>query len=119
MGSKVNVEKTKVVIYSRGKIRKHRNFFFGALPLEVVDEYTYLRMVCNYDVTYNKAIQKRIQQANKAMYSLLTKARHLCLPVDIVCDIFEKSVVPVLSYACEIWGCGDLTPIEVFHKKFL
>ena len=116
---KVNVEKTKVVIFSRGKIRKHRNFFFGALPLEVVDDYTYLGMVCNYDGTYNKAIQKRIQQANKAMYSLLTKARRLCLPVDIVCDIFEKSVVPVLTYACEIWGCGDLTPIEVFHKKFL
>ena len=116
---KVNVDKTKVVIFSRGKIRKHRNFFFGALPLEVVEEYNYLGMICNYDGTYNKAIQKRIQQATKAMYSLLTKARRLCLPVDIVCDIFEKTVIPVLTYACEIWGSGDLTPVEIFYKKFL
>ena len=76
-------------------------------------------MICNYNGTFNKAIQKRIQQATKAMYSLLTKARRLCLPVDIVCDVFEKTVIPVLTYACEIWGSGDLTPVEIFHKKFL
>ena len=116
---KVNVDKTKIVIFSRGKIRKHRNFFFGALPIDVVDEYTYLGMVCNYDGTFNKAIQKQIKQANKAMYSLLTKARRLFLPIDIIFDTFEKTVVPVLTYACEIWGCGNLIPIEIFYKKFI
>jgi hypothetical protein len=116
---KVNTDKTKIVIFSRGKIRKHRNFFFGALPIDVVDEYTYLGMVCNYDGTFNKAIQKQIKQANKAMYSLLTKARRLFLPIDIIFDTFEKTVVPVLTYACEIWGCGNLIPIEIFYKKFI
>ena len=116
---KVNVDKTKIVIFSRGKIRKHRNFFFGADPVDVVNEYTYLGMVFNYDGTFNKAIEKQLQQARKAMYSLLTKARRLCLSVDIICDLFQKIVVPVLTYACEIWGCGNLIPIEVFYKKFL
>ena len=116
---KVNVDKTKIIIFSRGKIRKHRNFFFGSLPLETVEDYTYLGMVFNFDGTFTKAIQKQIQQGTKAMYSLLTKARRLCLPIDITCDIFEKTVVPVLTYGCEIWGCGNLIPIEIFYKKFL
>ena len=115
----VNVDKTKIMIFSRGKIVKHRNFLFGSMPLEVVDEYTYLGMLFNYNGTYCKAIDKQIQQATKAMYSLLTKARRLCLPMDITCDLFEKTVVPVLTYSCEIWGCGNITPIEIFYKKFL
>ena len=59
----VNVDKTKVVIFSRGKISKHRNFFFGSLPLEVVEEYVYLGMCFNYNGTYTKAIDKQIKQA--------------------------------------------------------
>lgn len=116
---KVNTDKTKVVIFSRGKITKHRNFFFGSLPIETVEDYTYLGMVFNYNGTYNKAIQKQIKQGTKAMYSLLTKCRRLCLPIDITCELFEKLVVPVLTYGCEIWGCGNLIPLEIFYKKFL
>ena len=114
----VNVDKTKVVIFSRGKISKHRNFFFGSLPLEVVEEYVYLGMCFNYNGTFTKAIDKQIKQATKAMYSLLTKSRRLCLPIDITCDLFDKTVLPVLTYSCETWGCGNLSPVETFYKFF-
>ena len=116
---KVNVDKTKVVIFSNGKVTKHRNFLFGSRPLEVVSEYVYLGMCFNYNGTFSNAIEKQISQATKAMYSLITKARRLFLPLDIVCDLFDKTVLPVLIYSCEIWGCGNLYPIEVFYRKFL
>lgn len=115
---KVNVEKTKIVIFSRGKVKKHRNFLFGSNPVEVVDEYNYLGMIFSYNGTFVRAIEYRLQQAQKAMYSLLTKARRLCLPIDIICDLFDKTVVPVLLYASEVWGSGNLASIEVFYRKF-
>lgn len=115
----VNVDKTKVVIFSRGKVKKYRNFLFGASPLEVIDQYIYLGMLFNYDGTFYKTAEKQIQQATRAMYSLLTKARRLSLPLDITCELFDQTVLPVLTYACEVWGCGNLNSIEVFYRKFL
>ena len=76
-------------------------------------------MCFNYNGTFVKAIERQIQQATKAMYSLLTKSRRLCLPIDITCDLFDKTVLPVLIYSCEIWGCGNLNSVEIFYKKFL
>ena len=118
-GLKVNTEKTKIVIFSNGKVTKHRNFFFGSRPLEVVPEYIYLGMCFSYNGSFSKAIEKQISQATKAMYSLITKARRLFLPLDIVCDLFDKTVLPVLLYSSEIWGCGNLYKVEVFYRKFL
>ena len=43
-------------------------------------------------------------QATKAMFALLSKGRRLKLPIDIMLDLFDKTVVPVLLYGCEVWG---------------
>ena len=72
-----------------------------------------------FNGSFTKAIEKQISQATKAMYGLITKARRLFLPLDIVCELFDKTVLPVLLYGCEIWGCGNLYPVEIFFRKFL
>ena len=38
-GLKVNLDKTKVVIFSRGKVRKYTSFFYGTERIDVVDDY--------------------------------------------------------------------------------
>ena len=53
------------------------------------------------------------------MYSLLTRARKLSLPVDIQCELFNQLVTPILLYGSEVWGFHKLDQIEVFHRKFL
>ena len=53
------------------------------------------------------------------MFVVLEKARLLKLPFDIVCELYEKCVVPVLLYGSEIWGWLNLREIEVFHRSFL
>ena len=35
-GLKVNIEKTKVLIFSKGKVTKHKSFKFGANDIEAV-----------------------------------------------------------------------------------
>jgi hypothetical protein len=34
------------------------------------------------------------------------------LPVDLIIDLFDKTVLPILTYSCEIWG-HDVTDIVV------
>lgn len=69
----VNVSKTKVVIFSKGKIRKTPTFIFGSQNIQVVDDYTYLGIIFNYNNKFNKAMAKQVNQARGALYSLLCK----------------------------------------------
>lgn len=59
-----------------------------------------------------------IQQAQRAMYSLIGKARRLGLPIDIQLELFDSMVVPILLYGGEVWGCGKLDIVERLHLKF-
>ena len=115
----VNTSKTKIVIFSRGKVRRYPDFVFGSDKLDVVDEYVYLGVKFNYNGKYKKMIQKQITQARKALCCMLAKARKLQLPIDIQCQLFDNLVLPVLLYGSEVWGYEDLLQIEVFHRKFL
>ena len=83
------------------------------------DDYVYLGVTFNYNGSFKKAISKQITQARKAMFLLLQKAKVLRLPADIVCELFEVCVVPVLLYGSEIWGFENPRDIEIFHRKFL
>ena len=53
----VNTQKTKVMIFSRGKVRKYQNFMFGGSILDVTYEYVYLGVNFNYNTSFIKAIE--------------------------------------------------------------
>ena len=53
----VNVKKTKVVIFSKGKVEKHINFMYNGERVEVVDNYTYLGITLNFNSNYNLTIK--------------------------------------------------------------
>ena len=105
---KVNTTKTKIVVFARGKVRKYPKFHLGSNEIEVVEQYVYLGILFNYNGSFKKAIDKQITQARKAMFAVIEEAKVLCLPVDIVCELFNVCVVPVLLYGSEIWGFGNL-----------
>ena len=48
-----------------------------------------------------------------------TKIRNLFLPVDCKLKLFDNTVVPILLYACEVWGYGDLNLIGKVHTAFM
>ena len=52
------------------------------------------------------------------MYSILKKSRLLNLSVDDQLHLFDKIVIPILLYGCEIWGFGNLDVIERVQLKF-
>ena len=116
---KVSISKTKIIIFSRGRVKKFPEFRIGNETVEVVDDYIYLGVTFNYNGSFIKAMNKQVSQARKAMFAILQKSRQLYLPIDIVCELYERCVIPILLYGCEIWGFENLHCLEIFHRNFL
>ena len=115
----VNITKTKIIVFSRGKVRRTPTFHYGTHVVEVVSDYVYLGITMNYNNKYEKSIRKQLDQGRKAQFSLLVKANKLELPIDIQCNLFEKLVFPIMLYGCEIWGTQPQDILEIFYRKFI
>ncbi|MCG7879466.1 MAG: reverse transcriptase family protein [Candidatus Thiodiazotropha endolucinida] len=115
---KVNTTKTKIVTFSKGKPDKNSNFTFQNQTIEVVNEYKYLGIYFGRTGSYVSAKKHIAEQANKAIFALMKKIRHLDLPLDIQIDLFNKTIKPILLYGCELWGIGNIDIIERVQMKF-
>ena len=115
----VNTDKTKVVIFSNGKVTKYPTFLFGHSKVDVVEDYVYLGVLFHRTGSFQKAIMKQIKQATKSFHTLMTKVRYLHLPVDLTLELFQQLVVPVLLYGSEVWGASNIEQIDVFQRKCL
>ena len=118
-GLSINQTKTKVVIFSSGKIKKKFYFKIGSIKIDQSSEYCYLVVLFNFNGKLNKAIDERKEPARKAMFGLNEKAANLLLPPDIHIDLFEKMVTPIFLYGSEVWGYGNIEPLEIFYRKFI
>ena len=86
----VNVDKTKVLIISKGRPSSKLHFYFNNTELEIVKEYKYLGIFLSRSGTFTTAKKYISEQANKALFSLIKKIRNLDLPFDIQIDLFNK-----------------------------
>ncbi len=59
------------------------------------------------------------EQATRAMYSIIGKARKFDLPVDIQIELFNAMVLPVLAYGSELCGHYIIREFELLYLKFL
>ena len=53
------------------------------------------------------------------MFGLNAKAVGLQLEPDIHIDLFDKMVLPICLYGCEVWGYANFNTLEIFYRKFL
>lgn len=53
------------------------------------------------------------------MYLLFTRINNLELPIDLQLKLFDNTVLPILTYACEVWGYENNDIIERVHSEFL
>ena len=111
--------KTRVVIFSKGRVRTEYNFKMGNINIDTDTDYCYLGVVFNFNGNFTKAIKERIRLGRKALFSLNAKAGRLQLPPDIHIDLFQKMILPICIYGCEVWGYANLQQLEIFYRKFL
>ena len=67
----------------------------------------------------NVALRDLSDRASRAMFSLMKKSKYLNLPFDITIDLFDKTVLHILTYGCEVWGFTCLEMIEKVQLKFM
>ena len=103
------------MIFSSIKVRKHCHFKFDVdSKIDVVYEYVYLGIMFSYNTNFYRDIDKQISKAKRALYALTTNSRRLLLPTDILFELFEKMVVPMLLYMVIVRNV--LKKQEVFHR---
>ena len=55
----------------------------------------------------------------KAMHLLYTRIYNLNLPIDLQLKLFDQTILPILTYSCEIWGYENTDILERIHTNFL
>ena len=101
------------------RIKKAHNIKINGRAIEEVDTFKYLGVLFSKTRSFFKTKQHVAEQARKAMFSLLKKSRNLYLPIDCQLKLFDSTILPILTYGCEMWGFGDISCIENVHTDFL
>ena len=114
----VNPAKTKVVIFSKRKIKEKPVFTYNGENLAVVDDFVYLGFTFTHNASFIKHKKHLLEQGRKAMFSVLRKTRKLNLPVDMQLQMFDCMVVPILLYGAEIYGYEKSDIIESLFLQF-
>ena len=116
----LNCNKTKVVVFGRGRQNLSQyGFDFDGENIEVVADYKYLGLLFNYNGRFRKGELELKETATRAMYSLISKCRKFDLPVDLQLELFNATVLPILTYACEVWGYHIAKELEYMYMRFL
>ncbi len=115
----INESKTKVVVFSKGKIRKLATLKFNDIELEVVFSYTYLGITTNYNGKFKVTQKDLYDKASRAMFGLISKCRRLHLPLDIQMKLFDSVVKPIMLYGCEVWGPYSSDVANKLQLRFL
>ena len=120
-GMKVNMDKTKIIVFRRGgKLKKNETFSFMKHKIDIVNEYKYLGIFFTTKLKWSKATTTLAQQASKALHMLYIYERKCDgLPLLSAFELFDKMILPVLLYGAEIWGYKEWPVIEKVHLKFL
>ena len=107
----VNIDKTKVVVFGAKKT-EFFSFKLGDKIVEITDKYKYLGIYFSQTRSFLAARKHIIEQARKAMFLLYCRIDNLNLPIDLQLKLFDHTVLPILTYACEIWSFENLDMIE-------
>lgn len=117
---KVNLGKTKVVIFRRRKPLAPHHFMWGNAKIEIVDSYIYLGIIFHYSGKFDMACNHFITKAKQAqglLIKLFYRAKiHNFKTQEHLFDSLAKSV---LLYGVVLWGAGNMDKLCVFQNKFL
>ena len=87
----VNIKKTKIIVFSRGKVKRFPTFKYGDNTIEVASDYIYFGITMNFNTKFNKAI--KMIKVGKPYFQCWSKLKKLNMSIDIECNLFEKMYV--------------------------
>ena len=104
-GLKVNMDKTKMLVYRNGGIvKQNEKCFINGVKIESVSYYKYLGVLFSTRLSWTPAQETLSAQGKKAMYFIDTMNYSCDFSYKTSCQLFYKCIIPVITYGCEIWG---------------
>ena len=100
----ISETKTKIIIFENRKEHCKTIFKLGKYQLERVYEYKYLGVVMSYNGNLTPAKVDLSIRSQKAYFKLRKLLGIEIIKPKLYLDIFDKTVVPILTYGSEIWG---------------
>ena len=119
---KVNIEKTKCMIFNKTGRLIRRDFYLGSSRLENVRSYKYLGLIITPSGEIRSALDDLRSRALKAYMALKNKLGiSFRDQLDDTVGLFDTLIKPILLYGSDFWGCLKLpknNPIENLHMQF-
>ena len=103
-GLKINVNKTKVLIFEKGGRHSNYNYLGGYF----LKNGNWFRM--------QKCIAEHASKAMSKLFSILNQYE---FKTQEKCRLFDTLVASVLNYSSEVWGYNEAKDIELIHTKCL
>ena len=125
---RINTEKTKVMVFSAGKIKTDNiKFTLNKSDIEIVDNYKYLGILLSYNGNFKHAADHLYQKSLKAIFSLKSSVLDFeSTSNTLKLKLFDTLIRPILTYGAEIWigdynikeKTLDTLPFEKIHNRF-
>lgn len=109
----VNLDKTKVIKFSKSGRICTNIFFFNNSQIQCVQDYKYLGIVFCSSGSMNRARQNIHDRALKALFKLKSCIRDSNISPSLALKLFDQLIKPICLYGAEIWGIENLN-----YKKF-
>ena len=110
----VNVNKTKIVVFKKGRLNRDIKFTYENDNLEIVDTFNYLGVVFTRTESFLNATKTLSGKGLKALGALMAMIRGKVVPISIMLDLFDSFVTSALSYGCEIWSFTNTDNLLAF-----
>lgn len=111
----ININKSKVMIFSRAGRYHKENFTLGQESLELVKDYNYLGINLSSNGTFHNAIKTLDNKARKAMFKIRKTINKANVPPKLALRIYDTLVRPIQTYCSEIWGMSVKNILKMFN----
>ena len=119
----INTKKSKVMIFGKGRVARHKKFTIEGKPLEEVKSYTYLGFKFSPQLSFSDHLSMVNTKARSRIGLLFNRIPLRSLQLEVVLKIFDVYVLPIYRYGVAIWlsGCAkrSLEEADATHLKYL
>lgn len=125
---KVNIKKTKVMVFNRGNRLIKSDFYIKNVAIENVKIMKYLGFyITAKNCSFSVSLEELSIKANRAIYALNNKIKLSRLPTKLALRVFDTQIKPILLYGAEVWGAytdydfssWEKSKIEMTHVQFI
>lgn len=118
---RVNLDKSKIMIFRTGpRVSKNLRWQFGDEPVDIVNNYKYLGVEINYNLSFKKHLKNKLATAKLAINSTWSSyIKHPKISKSNKLKIFVTASTSIMFYASQVWGYKKYDDVEKLFKFFI